>query len=296
MGSDRATDGGMFDAPSLPVGDAAAPGDGGARSARDMLRRRLDDRSARVGVIGIGYVGLPLSVAAARAGFRVTGFDTDAAKPRNVHAADSYVGSVDAAALADLVARRRLRATCDFARLARCDVVAICVPTPLGDGRAPDLRYVRATVETIARHLRPGQLIALESTTYPGTTRELVKPLLEAGGLVSGRDFFLGFSPEREDPGRAGESIAEIPKLVGGDGSDALAELISDGRDGLLFAPGDPDGLAPAIAGLFDHAALAALAARLSENGRARARIQSDGTAAAEALVDIYAAAIGELR
>lgn len=193
----------------------------GRGSAYPGLSDKLITRGARVGVIGLGYVGLPLATAVARAGFAVTGFDIDDAKPIRIHAGASYIPAVSDEALKALVGSGRLTATSDFSALSDCDVVAICVPTPLGPHRDPDLTFVRSTGEAIARALRPGQLISLESTTYPGTTREVLKPLLEATGLVSGHDFFLGFSPEREDPGNARYDTASIPKVIGGDGPEA---------------------------------------------------------------------------
>jgi UDP-N-acetyl-D-glucosamine dehydrogenase len=188
-----------------------------ANPAED-LTARLAARSACVGILGLGYVGLPLAAAAGRAGFRTIGFDIDPQKAERLNRADSYIDAVPSAELERLIAERRFRATDDFACLSDCDVVAICVPTPLTRQREPDLSYVEATVRSVALTLRPGQLIVLESTTYPGTTREVVKPLLEAGGLKSGRDFFLAFSPEREDPGNADFETRSIPKVVAGDG------------------------------------------------------------------------------
>jgi UDP-N-acetyl-D-glucosamine dehydrogenase len=189
-----------------------------ASKAIETLIARLADRTARVGVIGLGYVGLPLAAAAGRAGFAVTGFDIDPVKAARLNRADSYIDAVSGEQLAALIAADRFEASADFAGLADCDVAAICVPTPLTRQREPDLSFVQATVGAIARALRPGQLIVLESTTYPGTTREVVKPLLEAGGLVSGRDFLLAYSPEREDPGNAAFDTRSIPKVVAGDG------------------------------------------------------------------------------
>ena len=188
--------------------------------ARD-LTRRVADRSAVVGVIGLGYVGLPLAAAAACAGFRVLGFDIDESKIRSLNAGESYIGAVSATILAPLVAAERFRATANFDLLGECDIIIICVPTPLSRHREPDLRFVTATAEAIALHLRRGQLVVLESTTYPGTTEGDVKPILESSGLLSGRDFFLGFSPEREDPGNVSFRTATIPKIVAGDGPEA---------------------------------------------------------------------------
>ena len=192
-------------------------------SAFEALSQRLAQRSATVGVIGLGYVGLPLAAAIGRAGFLTVGFDVDPAKPAQIAAGKSYIPAVSDEALAKLVAEGRLTATNDFARLADCDAIIICVPTPLTRGLEPDLSYVESTAHAIAARLRPGQLIVLESTTYPGTTREVLKPVLEATGLVGGKDFFLGFSPEREDPGNAHFETVTIPKIVGGDGPQALS-------------------------------------------------------------------------
>jgi UDP-N-acetyl-D-glucosamine dehydrogenase len=184
---------------------------------------RIEDRSATAGVIGLGYVGLPLAAAIGRAGFRTRGFDTDPHKPRLINSGRSYIDAVKSHELADLVRGGQLDASTDFSAIADCDIILICVPTPLSRQREPDLRFVEATAQTIAKHLRPGQLIVLESTTWPGTTEEVVKPILESTGMRSGSDFFLGFSPEREDPGNPAYATATIPKVVAGDGADALA-------------------------------------------------------------------------
>jgi UDP-N-acetyl-D-glucosamine dehydrogenase len=183
----------------------------------------IESRNARVGVIGLGYVGLPLAMAVARAGFAVTGFDTDPGKITAIAARQSYIEAVPDAILAAEVAAGRFTATGDFAGLGACDVIVICVPTPLTRHREPDLSFVLRTCEDIARTLRPGQLIVLESTTYPGTTDGPMKRVLEETGLVSGRDFFLGFSPEREDPGNRAFDTSTIPKVIAGDGPEAGA-------------------------------------------------------------------------
>ncbi len=180
-------------------------------------------RTARVGVIGLGYVGLPLAITTARAGFPVTGYDVDPAKITAIAASDSYIEAVPQAVLAAEVAAGRFTATTDFTSLGRCDVIVICVPTPLTRHREPDLSYVTRTCDSIAASLRPGQLIVLESTTYPGTTDGPVKTILQATGLTSGTDFFLGFSPEREDPGNRAFDTSSIPKVVAGDGPAAGA-------------------------------------------------------------------------
>jgi UDP-N-acetyl-D-glucosamine dehydrogenase len=187
----------------------------------EKLRQALADRSATAGVIGLGYVGLPLAVSAARGGFRTVGFDIDAAKAERLNAGQSYIDAVSDDDLQAEVAAQRFTATDDFDRLAECDVIVICVPTPLTRHREPDLSYIEETARQTARRLRKGQLVVLESTTYPGTTREVLKPILEESGLVAGRDFFVGFSPEREDPGNARFRTVTIPKVVAGDGPQA---------------------------------------------------------------------------
>lgn len=172
-------------------------------------------------MIGLGYVGLPLAVAVARAGFSVSGFDIEAHKIESLNNGQSYIEAVTSTALAGQVASGRFRATADFTELAVCDVIIICVPTPLTKNREPDLSFVRNTAVSIAKHLRPGQLVVLESTTYPGTTDDVIRPILEETGLRSKIDFFLGFSPEREDPGNRSFEVATIPKVVAGDGNEA---------------------------------------------------------------------------
>ena len=185
----------------------------------DALLRKLQDRGARIGVIGLGYVGLPLARAFHEAGFAVAGFDTDSEKPALLASGRSYLMDVTDSEVSSMTRSGRFDATSDFARLGEADAIAICVPTPLGSGREPDLRFVEASARSVAETLRPGQLIVLESTTWPGTTEEVVKPILEEGGLRSGRDFFLAYAPERESPG-SGER--RIPRVVGADGPKAL--------------------------------------------------------------------------
>jgi len=177
---------------------------------------RIADRSALVGIIGQGYVGLPLALVFEEAGFRVRGFDIDPEKVAALSRGESYIRHIGAARVRDASARGRFTATTDFDQLAECDAVLICVPTPLGEHREPDLSFVHGTTEAIARRLRPGQLVVLESTTYPGTTDEEVLPILESTGLRCPADFLLAFSPEREDPGNARFSTRQIPKVVGG--------------------------------------------------------------------------------
>lgn len=182
----------------------------------ESLEARIRDRSAAIGIIGMGYVGVPLALAFANAGFKVTGFDIDPAKVEALRSGRSYFHHIPSAAVAREVERERLFATADFDELRGQDAILICVPTPLTKQREPDMRYVRETAEAIAKRLRPGQLVALESTTYPGTTDELVKDILDSTGLKLGTDYLLAFSPEREDPGNASFNTQTIPKLVGG--------------------------------------------------------------------------------
>ncbi len=180
------------------------------------LLQRIAEKRARIGVIGLGYVGLPLAVEFARAGFHVVGYDVDDAKVAALNAGTSYIPDVPTAHVAEAVALGRLRATSDATALADVDVIDICVPTPLRKTKDPDLSYVVQAVEATAKVLRRGQLVILESTTYPGTTDEVVQPALEAGGLQAGTDFYLAFSPERVDPGNPTFSTKNIPKVVGG--------------------------------------------------------------------------------
>ena len=200
----------------------------------DPLLERIHSREAVVGVVGLGYVGLPLAAEAARAGYRTLGFDVSGAVVASVNRGESHIQDVEPDALAPHVASGRLEATTDMARLAECDAVAICVPTPLNKIKDPDLSYVVLAAETIRAALRPGQLVILESTTYPGTTDEVLLPLLEESGLRVGRDVFLCFSPERVDPGNAVWKTRNTPKVIGGvtaaclDAGVALYETIFD--------------------------------------------------------------------
>jgi len=180
------------------------------------LERKLIDRTARVGVIGLGYVGLPLAVELARAGFTAVGVDLDARKVATIGRGESYIPDVPTADVAEFSRAGRLLAFTDPAIIQTLDTINICVPTPLRKTKDPDLSYVVSAVEMVAKHLRPGHLVILESTTYPGTTDEVVKPILERGGLVAGRDFFLAFSPERVDPGNPHFTTRNVPKVVGG--------------------------------------------------------------------------------
>jgi UDP-N-acetyl-D-glucosamine dehydrogenase len=181
-----------------------------------VLRRKTTDRSARLGVIGLGYVGLPLVIEMARKGFSVTGIDVDRARIEAINAGTSYIVDVPSEVLGALLVVGKVKATASFAVLQGLDAVSICVPTPLRKTRDPDLSYVMAAAEAVSDHLHPGQLVILESTTYPGTTQEVVLPILERSGLQVGRDFFLAYSPERVDPGNPTYTTRNIPKVIGG--------------------------------------------------------------------------------
>ncbi len=181
------------------------------------LQQAIAAKTAKIGVVGLGYVGLPLVRAFHGAGFSTVGFDVDADKVRRLKAGESYIKHIPAEWIEQWNKSGRFDATSDMRRLAEADCILICVPTPLSDSRDPDLSYVEGTASLIAAVLRPRQLIVLESTTYPTTTRDVVKPILEATGLKSGRDFFLAYSPEREDPGNLDFTAQAIPKVVGGD-------------------------------------------------------------------------------
>lgn len=187
-----------------------------------QLRGKIDNRTSVIGIIGMGYVGLPLAVAAYEASFPILGFDVDQAKIEGINDGRSPIGRIGDATIGKMRQSGRFEVTDDYCRLAECDVIIICVPTPLNKYREPDLSYVTGTTEKIAEHIRPGQIISLESTTYPGTTRDVMRPILESKGLKSGSDFFLAYSPEREDPGNPDFHTASIPKVVGGDGDDAV--------------------------------------------------------------------------
>jgi UDP-N-acetyl-D-glucosamine dehydrogenase len=181
-----------------------------------LLRAKIDSRQARVGVIGLGYAGLPLSTLFAAAGFQVTGVDTDPERVESVNRGESYIHDVASEQLTSLSESGFLRATVDYAALAELDTISICVPTPLSKTREPDISYVVEAAGGVAENVRSGQLVVLESTTYPGTTEELILPKLQSTGLRVGEDFFLAFSPERIDPGNAEYSIANTPKVVAG--------------------------------------------------------------------------------
>ncbi len=187
----------------------------------------VDETPGLIGVIGLGYVGLPLSLQFAGSGAAILGFDIDPEKIRRIEAGESYIKHIDSAAIAAACASGRFAATCDFARVAECEAVIICVPTPLSRHREPDISYVIETGLAIAPHLRRGVLVSLESTTYPGTTDGELRQVLEEGsGLKAGEDFHLAFSPEREDPGNPASRVGEVPKLVGGLTPGCLAHAL----------------------------------------------------------------------
>lgn len=189
---------------------------------KQLMLDKIQKKEIRVGVVGLGYVGLPLAVEKAKAGFKTTGFDVQAAKVDMVNAGHNYIGDVVQEDLAKLVKDGMLKATSDFSFIKDCDFIAICVPTPLDRHQQPDISYVRDSAIAISKHLKKDTMVVLESTTYPGTTEELVKPVLEEGsGLKCGEDFYLGFSPERVDPGNLIYKTKNTPKVVGAIGADA---------------------------------------------------------------------------
>jgi UDP-N-acetyl-D-glucosamine dehydrogenase len=194
---------------------------------------RVTSKSAVIGVIGQGYVGLPLALVFCEAGFRVIGFDVDAKKVDALTKGESYIRTIGPHRVAAATRTGRFSATSDFDRLKECDAILICVPTPLGKHREPDNSYIHATAHEITKCLRRGQLVVLESTTYPGTTDEEVLPILEKSGLKSPADFFLAFSPEREDPGNASFSTRTIPKVVGGINAESTEAAVALYRAGL---------------------------------------------------------------
>ncbi len=198
------------------------------------LLQRVQARQATVGIVGQGYVGLPLALVFNEAGFCVVGFDSDSAKVQALGRGESYIKHIGADRVAAAIKGGRFRATADFDELRQCDAILICVPTPLGRHREPDLSYVVNSTREVAARLRRGQLVVLESTTYPGTTDEEVKPILEASGLQTPGDFLLAFSPEREDPGNPRFHTRIIPKVVGGvnkESTDAAVALYSAAVD-----------------------------------------------------------------
>ncbi|MBQ1819117.1 MAG: nucleotide sugar dehydrogenase, partial [Bacteroidales bacterium] len=203
---------------------------------KQSLLQKIQDKSIVAGVVGLGYVGLPLAVEKAKAGFRTIGFDVQKEKVDLVNAGHNYIGDVVDSDLAALVSEGRLSATTDFGFIKEVDFVAICVPTPLDEHQQPDISYVESSARSIARYLHKGMMVVLESTTYPGTTEELIKPILESSGLKCGEDFYLGFSPERVDPGNLIYKTKNTPKVVGGLGKDA-SDVISAMYEAVLQSP-----------------------------------------------------------
>ena len=190
----------------------------------------ITEKRAHIGVIGLGYVGLPLLVEFARSGYESVGFEVDADKAAQINSGNSYIGDVPADVLKELVDQKLLRATIDFNCLKECDAVIICVPTPLRKTKEPDVSYILSATDEIKKRLRRGQVIILESTTYPGTTNEVLLPIFEETGMKLDEDFLLAFSPERVDPGNAHFQTHNIPKVVGGvtdDSTEAAAHLYS---------------------------------------------------------------------
>ncbi len=195
---------------------------------KDEIKQKIADRSLEIGVVGLGYVGLPLAVEKAKAGFKTVGFDVQPEKVDAVNAGCNYIGDVVDDELSDLVEKGKLRATTDFSEINEVDFIAICVPTPLDEHQQPDTSYIELSAASVAEHLKPNTMVVLESTTYPGTTEDLLRPILEKGsGLVCGEDFYLGFSPERVDPGNLVYKTKNTPKVVGAIGEDALECIAS---------------------------------------------------------------------
>ena len=186
------------------------------------LRQRITDRQARIGIIGVGYVGLPLAIVFAEAGFRVTGFDLSAERAATINSGVSYIDDISSETVAHYVNAGLLDATANMSRLHEMDAISVCVPTPLSKTRDPDMSAVLTSAENIAQYLRAGQLIVLESTTYPGTTREIFLPRIQERGFTVGKDVFLAFSPERVDPGRTDWTTKNTPKVMGGITPDCL--------------------------------------------------------------------------
>jgi len=211
---------------------------------KQLLLDKIQNKEIVAGVVGLGYVGLPLAVEKAKAGFKTIGFDVQKEKVDMVNAGHNYIGDVVDNDLEKLVKNGCLSATTDFSFVKDVDFIAICVPTPLDEHQQPDISYVKTSTESIAKYLKKGTMVVLESTTYPGTTEELIKPLLEKGsGLVCGKDFYLGFSPERVDPGNIIYKTKNTPKVVGAIGEDALEVIATMYRavlDGDVFTVSSP--------------------------------------------------------
>ena len=182
----------------------------------DELEKKIKDKKAKIGIIGMGYVGIPLGLEFAGTGFSVTGFDKDSARVKEINSGKQVIKHIPAKSMKEFVKKNNGSSTTDFSEIRDMDCLIICVPTPLDEHEQPDMSYIESASKEIGKNLRKGQLIVLESTTYPGTTREIVKPILEKSKLEAGEDFFLAYSPEREDPGNKEFSISAIPKVMGG--------------------------------------------------------------------------------
>lgn len=211
---------------------------------KQELLQKIENREIKVGVVGLGYVGLPLAVEKAKAGFNTIGFDVQEEKVKLVNEGHNYIGDVVDDDLKELVEKGMLRATSDFSFIKEVDFIAICVPTPLDKHQQPDISYVKSSTESISKYLKSGTMVVLESTTYPGTTEELIRPILENGsGLKCGEDFYLGFSPERVDPGNLIYKTKNTPKVVGAIGADAtevIAAMYSAVLDGEVYTVSSP--------------------------------------------------------
>ena len=205
------------------------------KNIKETLIKKIENHEIVVGVVGLGYVGLPLAVEKAKAGFKTIGFDVQQEKVDLVNQGHNYIGDVVDDDLVELVNAKQLSATSDFSFVKDVDFIAICVPTPLDSHQQPDISYVKDSTIAISKHLKPGTMVVLESTTYPGTTEELIKPILEEGsGLICGEDFYLGFSPERVDPGNKQFKTKNTPKVVGAIGKDATEVIAKMYREVLV--------------------------------------------------------------
>ncbi|CAM2778703.1 nucleotide sugar dehydrogenase [Hathewaya histolytica] len=210
---------------------------------REQLLKKIENKTAKLGVVGLGYVGLPLAVEKAKAGFQVIGFDVQDEKVSMVNEGKNYIGDIIDSDLEELVNKGMIKATTDFSFVGEVDAVAIAVPTPLDKFKQPDVSYVKKSTEDIAKYLHKGMLVVLESTTYPGTTEEIVKPILESSGLKCGVDFFLAFSPERVDPGNKQFKTKNTPKVVGGctpECTEIAAKLYKSVLEGDVFEVSSP--------------------------------------------------------
>lgn len=212
-------------------------------STRESLMKKIQDRTAVIGVVGLGYVGLPLAVEKAKAGYKVIGFDIQQSRVDQVNRGENYIGDVVDSELDELVKSGMILATTDYAKITEVDAVSIAVPTPLDKYKQPDTSYVVSSTESVTKYLHSGMLVVLESTTYPGTTEEVVKPILESTGLKCGEDFFLAFSPERVDPGNKIYKTKNTPKVVGGitkDCTEIAAALYRNVLEGEIFTVSSP--------------------------------------------------------